>query len=477
MRKTFTVIFILLSIAAIAQQPTREELEQRRVQLLQTIKETENQLANTQKNTKATMGQLRALQTKLAGRQKLIDNINQEINQIGNSIEHSTKEIDRLKGNLDILKARYAQSVRYAYKSRSSYDMLAFLFSSDDYNEAVRRLKYLKRYRDYRKDQADQIRLTQSKLKGEISSLNSEKAKKDILLSAEEQQKQAIEGDKNKTNQIVKELKGQEKELTAKILKNRRNQQQIDKAVEDMIRREMELARKKAEEERKRREAEEKRLREEEQRRQQAIAAAKEAERRKALAANTKPEGNITVKDNAGVLPPPPPKPVEESKPVETKPVAPKYDAPANNYGLTPEAAALSNSFEANRGKLPWPVEKGFISLGFGPYKHPIAEKVTLNNSGVNISTNRGAAVRACYEGTVAKVFTIDGKQWNIAINHGRYYTLYSNLDKVSVKVDQKVSTKQNIGTAYVNEDGESVINLQVWLETKKIDPGQWIAR
>jgi len=478
MRKTFTVILILLSFAADAQQPTRAELEQRRVQLLQTIKETESQLAATQKNTKATMGQLRALQTKLAGRQKLIDNINQEIDQIGSSIQHSNTEIDRLKGNLDILKARYAQSVRYAYKSRSSYDMLAFLFSSDDYNEAVRRLKYLKRYRDYRKDQADQIRLTQTKLKDEISSLNSEKAKKDILLSAEEQQKQAIESDKNKTDQIVKELKGQEKELTAKILKNRRTQQQIDKAVEDMIRKEMELARKKAEEERKRREAEERRLREEEQRRQQAIAAAKEEERKKALAAaNNKPGGNITVENNAGNVPPPASKPPATTTPPVVKREEPKPLPPERDYGLTPEATALSNNFEANKGKLPWPVEKGFISLGFGPYKHPIAEKVTLNNNGVNISTSRGAAVRACFEGTVARVFTIDGKQWNVAINHGRYFTLYTNLANVTVKADQKVNTKQNIGTAAINEDGESVINLQVWLETKKVDPAQWIVR
>lgn len=473
MRSIVSVILILLSVAAYAQQPTREELEQRRKQLLETIKETENQLAATRKNTKATMGELRALQAKLAGRQKLINNINQEIEQIGSSIQHSSSEINKLKGNLEILKARYAQSVRYAYMSRSSYDMLAFLFSSNDFNEAMRRMKYLKRYRDYRKDQADQIRLTQTKLQEEISSLNTEKAKKDILLSAEEQQKQAIEEDRNKTNEVIKELKGQEKELTAKILKNRRTQQQIDRAVEEIIRKELELARKKAEEERRQREAEERRLREEE-------------EKRKALAANAttpKPAGsNISVNNNAGNVPPPVVnKPVTASKPATTttpppaaKPVAPK---PASNYGLTPEAAALSNNFESNKGKLPWPVEKGFISLGYGPYKHPIAEKVTLNNNGINITTNTGAGVRACFEGTVSRVFTMDNKNWNVIISHGRYFTLYMNLSNVTVKLNQKVNTKQHIGTAAVNEDGESVINFQIWVETNKVNPEPWIAR
>lgn len=470
MRYCFTVILLLTVLSAIAQQqPTRAQLEERRKQLLETIKETESQLAATHKTTKATMGQLRTLQAKLAGRQKLINNINNEISQIGSSIQSSANEIEHLKDNLEILKLRYAQSVRYAYKSRSSYDMLAFLFSSDDFNEAIRRMKYLKRYRDYRKDQADKIRITQSKLEAEISKLNSEKARKDILLSAEEQQKMAIEEDKARTDQMMRELKGQEKELTAKIIKDRRIQQQIDKAVEEMIRKELELARKKAEEERKRKEAEERRRREEEARRLQI-----EEERKQALAAASKKPGSITVE------PPPantPPAKTEHKPPVIKEEEPPKPPAPKYDYGLTPEAAALSYSFEANKGKLPWPVEKGFISLGYGPYKHPIADKVTLDNYGVNISTPPGAKVRACFDGTVSKVFTMDGKQWNVLINHGRYSTLYMNLSKVTVKADQKVTTKQNIGSASINEDGESVINLQVWQETHKVDPSHWIAR
>lgn len=468
MRNLFTIILFLSALSTFAQQPSRAELEARRKQLLETIKETERQLASTQKDTKATMGQLRALQAKLAGRQKLINNINNEMEQIGSSIQKSTAEIEKLKENLAVLELRYAQSVRYAYKSRSSYDMLAFLFSADDFNEAMRRMKYLKRYRDYRKDQADKIRLTQSKLQEEVSNLNTEKAKKDILLTAEQQQKQAIEQDKNKTDEIIRELKGQEKELTAKILANRKTQQRIDKAVEEIIRKELELARKKAEEERRRREAEERRKREEEER----LAKEAEAKRKAELAARNKP-GTITVNPPPANDPPPKPEP----KPAATKPVEPVKEAPKYDYGLTPEAAALSHSFEANKGKLPWPVEKGFISLGYGPYKHPIAEKVTLENLGVNISTNRGAAVRSCFEGTVLKVFTMDGKQWNILINHGRYATLYMNLTDVVVKANQKVQTKQNLGRAAVNEDGESIINLQIWQETQKVNPEYWIAR
>ncbi len=452
MRQLAIAILIAISFVSQAQQPNRAELEKRRQYILKSIAQAEEQLANTQKDTRATMGQLRALQTQLNSRQRLINTINEEISQIGGSINRSNKEIERLKGNLDVLKTRYAQSIRYAYKSRSSYDMLAFLFSSDDFNEAVRRLKYLKRYRDYRKDQAAQIKKTQLQLLNEIASLNTEKATKDKLLVTEQKQKTAIEEDRNKTNSVVQELKGREKELTATIRKNQRKAEEIDKAVAEIIRKEMEIARKKAEEERKRREAEEKRRLEEERKRLLA-----EAEKNKEKEAEGN-NSNVVVK-------------VEPPKPIKAEPAEIKY-----NYGLTPRAAELSKNFESNKGKLPWPVEKGFISLPFGRYKHPIAEKVTLENYGIDIRTNRGANVRACFEGTVSKVFTMDGSTWNVLINHGQYFTLYKNLGKVVVESDQKVTTKQTIGTVASNDDGEAVLNFQIWISGTKVDPELWIA-
>ncbi|MCD6063425.1 MAG: peptidase m23 [Flavipsychrobacter sp.] len=144
---------------------------------------------------------------------------------------------------------------------------------------------------------------------------------------------------------------------------------------------------------------------------------------------------------------------------------------------MTPEVAALSSNFEANRGKLPWPVEKGFISEGFGRHQHPVAEKVTVENYGVDIRTSPGSTARAVFEGTVTKVFFVDGLSWNVLINHGRYYTLYSRLTNVSVKKDQQVRTKQSIGTVGADEQGETVMNFQIWKDGNKMDPAGWIAR
>lgn len=128
------------------------------------------------------------------------------------------------------------------------------------------------------------------------------------------------------------------------------------------------------------------------------------------------------------------------------------------------------------------PVEKGYISLGFGPYKHPIEERVTLENYGIDITTNPGSTIRSVFEGVVTKVFFIPGRNWNVMVNHGAFFTVYSGLANVSVKADQKVSTKGSLGTAGPNDEGNTILNFQIWKigrnnQFNKLDPAQWIVR
>lgn len=474
MRFITLIVCLIVPFALMAQQPTREELETQRQNIMEAIKQTQIQLEATKQNKNATMAELRALQAKLRARQRLIGNINAEMAQISNNIQHSNQEVAQLRSNLDVLKMRYAQSVRHAYKSRSSYDMLAFLFSASDFNDALRRMKYLKKYRENRKEQAQQIRLTQGKIVRKIDALNAQKSEKDVLLSAEEQQKLVLQKETQETNNVVNSLKGKEKELVAEIQKNRKATQRLDKAVQDIIRHEMEIARKKAEEEQRRREEEERRRKEEEQKRTLAANPDMNSNRGATRpATGSVPTTNRPAATTTGRPATATEKPVVASSAPATRP----KPAPTYNYSMTPEAAALSNNFEANRGRLPWPVEKGFISMGYGTHKHPVAEKVTIENFGVDITTNPGATARSVFEGTVTKVFYIQGRNWNVLINHGKYYTLYSYLSNVSVKADQKVSTKQSIGTVGQNDEGVTLINLQIWKDGNKTNPEPWIAR
>ncbi|MBL7717750.1 MAG: peptidoglycan DD-metalloendopeptidase family protein [Flavipsychrobacter sp.] len=478
MRLLFTILGVLVCFSLGAQQgDSRTDLEKRRQQIMESIRQTEAELAATRQNKQATMSQLRALQAKLNERQRLVNNISNEINAINNSILVSTQEVGSLKKNLELLKIRYAQSIRYAYSNRSSYNMLAFLFSASDFNDAARRAKYLKKYRDFRKDQVAQIYNTQDQIQKKISALNSEKAQKDLLYKEQEEQKRVIQSETNETNDVVNQLKGKENDLAAQIEKNRKATRQLDKTINEMIRREIEIARKKAQEEQRKKE---------------------EEERRKIAAANaSNPPMRIGTRDENN---PPPPatttattpatvKPTTTTTPATTKPVetapvaATATERPARtesrpvNLSLTPEAAALANSFESNRGRLPWPVEKGFVSGRFGVHPHPVERKVMVENNGVTIRTSEGATARAVFEGTVANVFSIPGAGWNILITHGNYFTVYSGLASTRVKKGDHVSTKQAIGTVGKDDEGDNVINFQIWKGASKMDPEGWIAR
>lgn len=480
MRLLSVLLLLLVSISCFAQQGNRQDLEKRRQQILDEIRQSQSQLNEIKKNKNATVSQLRALQAKLSARQKLIDNINTEIGALNKNIAHSSSEINQLNNQLALLKSRYAQSVRYAYKNRSSYNMLAFLFSSSTFNEAMRRMKYMKRYRDYRTNQVAQIKATQSRISKELGILNMEKNRKDVLRLAEENQRLQLQAETNETNNVVRELKGQESKLMADISKKQKSVNQMNKVINDLIRRDIELARKKAEEERKREEAA-RRKREEEER--------LERERLAKANANTFGTGNSAVKLNtgSGAAPATAPSTPAENKPVATpppaatppapKPTVKPADRPSVNLGLTPEAAELSANFAASRGRLPWPVEKGAIISRFGTHPHPVYDKVTVENMGIDIQTTPGATARAVYNGTVTGLMTVPGMGQIVLINHGEYYSAYANLAAVSVKRGDKVSTKQPIGTVGNNEDGVPVINFQIWKGSSKTDPEGWIAK
>ena len=145
---------------------------------------------------------------------------------------------------------------------------------------------------------------------------------------------------------------------------------------------------------------------------------------------------------------------------------------------LTPEQKLLGDNFAQNKGRLPWPVERGVITEHFGINQHPVLSNVQVKNNGVSITTEKGSKVRAVFNGEVTRVFGITGGNSAIIIRHGKYLTVYSNLREVTVKKGDKVTTKQNIGTVFTDpEDNKSILKFQIWLENQKLNPEQWIGR
>lgn len=143
---------------------------------------------------------------------------------------------------------------------------------------------------------------------------------------------------------------------------------------------------------------------------------------------------------------------------------------------LTPESQQLSNSFSSNKSKLPWPVAKGVISEHFGVHPHPLMKDIEINNNGVDITTNSGSLARAVFEGEVKAVVNMPGAGQFILLRHGEFLTIYSNLKDVYVKVGDKVTTKQNIGSVLFDEDdAKTVMHFEVWKGQIKLNPEDWL--
>ncbi len=486
-----------------AQQPTKADLEKRRSSLLKEIELTQKQLEETKQNKNATLSDLKALQSKLATRQQLINTINSEITDLEQNIKASSVDIAALTNKLKAQQKSYAETIRYAYKTREAENFVAFLFSASDFNDALRRLQYLKKYNDLRKIEGERIVKTQASLNNKIQVLSNQKSAKNNLLSEEQSQTSALLAEKAETDKLINQLKGMEKELTARIKKDKATSIKLESSIKEMIRKEIALAKKKAEEEAARKRALEqaaiaKQKAEEEAKRklaeekanagsqnvglrtgssmrgEQASGNAAAASTNTSTTTNTNSQTNDakTLASNAKAPATPANKPI---------PVKPATTEASTSYkmSLTPDVQTISNNFVANQGRLPWPLEKGYISSQYGKQAHPVYATVTIDNLGIDITTTAGAPVRSVFEGTVTKISNIEG--YIVMISHGEYFTIYSGLASVSVKQGDKVGIKQTLGTIGKNEDGVSVLNFQVWKVTDNnfstVNPAGWIAR
>jgi septal ring factor EnvC (AmiA/AmiB activator) len=145
----------------------------------------------------------------------------------------------------------------------------------------------------------------------------------------------------------------------------------------------------------------------------------------------------------------------------------------------TPEQKLIGESFVENKGKLPWPVERGIITSQFGIQKHPVLKYVTENNIGIEITSSGVTAVRSIYKGEVSKIFPIRGANMTIIIRHGKYLSVYQNIIDVKVKPGDKVETKQEIGYVYceTKNSNKSILKFMIFEESEKLDPEIWIVK
>ena len=433
-----TLAFVLCGLNGLmAQTQSRTDLEKQRAEIQDEITEVKRSLELTKRNKKASLGQLALLQRKLRLRQAAINNVNRQIDFIQNDIGKSRNEIAKLKKDLDTLKMQYTKSVVYAYKNRSNYDFLNFIFSASSFNDALKRVEYLKSYRSYREQQTNTILNTQSLLQKKIGSLEQSRKEKDEVLAKQERDRLELVEEKKEKDQVVTKLKSREKELSRELSAKQKADNKLRASIKAAIDREIRLARQKA-------------LEEEKKLKAAALAAAKTespdvAKTEGSSASAEAPKKEVTVVKKTSV-----------------------FDA-------TPGGEIISDNFEKNKGKLPWPIEKGNIKIPFGNYGIT-GTKLKGNNPGLTLETEGNSAVKAIFDGDVVAVFDVEG-EWNVLIRHGKYFTTYGNLASKDVAKGQKVKSGEVIGKAGVNGDGNGEIEFLLLQENKNLDPATWIRR
>jgi peptidoglycan hydrolase CwlO-like protein len=232
------ILLLLFSSLALAQDKDKMERERQAIQ--NELKEIQTVYKKVKGQKKETIGQLNLLQQKMALQDKYIGNINKEIKLINNDIYTSAVAMNNLKRQLDTLKEQYARSVVYAYKNRSTYDYLNFIFSANSFNDALKRIAYLKSYRSYREQQVASIRETQELIEERRQQLMGKQTQKKSALQNQTKQLDELENQKKEKDAVVAKLKSQESELSQQIAAKRKRDKQLKSAIAAVIRREIE---------------------------------------------------------------------------------------------------------------------------------------------------------------------------------------------------------------------------------------------
>ena len=397
-----------------SQESQQEKLEERKAQIQKEIRENERLLQTVKKKEKSAVNVIVIQSTKIKLKEKLINTTEKQTKLLGNDMYINQVQINKLKKELAVLKEDYAEMIVKSYKSRSEESRAMFLLSSENFLQAYKRAQYMKQYTSFRKMQGEEIKSKSNQLTNYNEKLNVQKKAKQKLIAENEKERLALEKEKQEQQKLVNSIKKDKNKIAQEIKKRQQEYRAIDRQINKLIR--------------------------------EAIAA---ANRKAAL---------------------------EKAKANPSAPVS-KAAVSSSKIELTPESKIIADNFRANRGRLPYPVEKGFISLGYGNQTHPLFNTITVHNSGVEITTDRGASARAVFGGEVTSVIVLSPVNKAVMIQHGDFFTVYQNLSSVNVSKGDKVSIKQSIGKVRTNgETGKTIIKFLILQNTTYNNPEGWLS-
>lgn len=394
----YILLFLGLTLGFSAFSQTREELEAKRQAIQKEIDEINTIIKTTASKGQSALSEYEDLQKRIQATERLIQVNNQEANLLTREINANANKIDRLRTELAQLKADYEQMIQKSYKSKSDQSRIMFLFSSESFLQAYKRIQYMKQFAQYRKKQGEEVIEQTQKLQELNSTLFDQRRDQEKILAKNRETKSSLIGDKNNLENLLASINQQKKKYSKELKQKQKEANRIDREINRLI--------------------------------------------REAIAKENKKVGS---------------------------------DA-KSTFKLTPEAQALAKNFAENKGKLPWPVESGVVSMRFGERPHPIVKTIKVMSNGVRIDTEKNGKARAVFDGEVSQISKIPGANIVVMIRHGNYLSVYNNLQNVVVKSGDKVKRGEEIGEVGINSSsGKTTLIFQLFKNTVKLNPEQWV--
>lgn len=397
------VVFLTLLLTVhqgVSQEDKRAALEKRRKNLQSEISHLNNLLSTNKEKKQSVLTQAEDLNNRIQATERLVKTNNQSANLLTDRINKNQGKISSLEKELKKLKADYGKMIRKSYKSSSKNNRLMFLLSSKSFQQAYKRLKYLKQYTDYRKKQGEKIKDQTRKLEDLNAKLANQRDEKKQLLKENKKTEEKLKQDKKEQDQLIAEIKQKEGKYRQKIENKQQKISKIDAEIKKLV--------------------------------------------NKAIAAENKKEGSES----------------------------------SSSFKMTPETEELAKSFQANKGKLPWPVKSGNIAIHFGKQRSPVVESVSINSNGIRIETNKSEPAYAVFDGKVLDIQAIRGANKVVLIRHGNYISIYNNLKKIDVKKGEKISTGDKVGeVGRSTTTDRPTLSFAISKNNQYLDPEKWILK
>ena len=411
MMRSSKIFIVIIIVPIFCFSQNKDQLKEQKKAIENEISYTTSLLEKTKENKQASLQYISYLNKKISSQERLlqISNIElslikKQINKLENQILFTEQQIDKKGKEILALKNEYGKMLYSLQKNKNDRNSLMFIMSSETFNQAYKRVLYLREYSRMRKAQTLQIIKSQDSLSASSErlilqkQLISEKKTESIdLISSKRNNLNKILESKQEKDSKVAKLQKSEKIFLRKIKDQQKQARLIEEKIKRIIEEEIRLARE-------------------------------------------------------------------------------KLKTENNSISLTPEAQLLSDQFSANKGNMPWPLEQGLIVSYFGKQKHHVFGNVETFNNGINIATNENAIIRSVFNGKVSRIFFIKGEGKAVLINHGEYFTVYSGLKTVSVKLGDEVLTKEQIGTVLTdNSEKKTELHFEIWQGYDKLNPSLWL--